>query len=52
MNRFTTTVWDVIAEDDSLLAELGALMRQQYPLFLSPEQAIKANTYQLEQQRK
>jgi hypothetical protein len=50
VNRFTTTLWGVIAEDDTLLAELGAIMRQQYPLFLSPEQAIKANTYELEQQ--
>jgi hypothetical protein len=50
MNRFTTTVWDVIADDDTLLAELGAIMRKQYPLFLSPEQTVKANTYQLEQQ--
>lgn len=50
MNRFAATVWDVIAEDDTLLAELGAIMRKQYPPFLSPEQAIKTNTYQLEQQ--
>ncbi len=50
MNRFTETVWDVIADEDTLLAELGAIMRQQYPPFLSPEQAIKANASQLEQQ--
>lgn len=49
MNRFTATVWDVIADEDTLLAELGAIMRKQYPPFLSPEQAVKANTYQLEQ---
>jgi len=49
MNRFTATIWDVIADDDTLLAELGALMRKQYPPFLSQEQAIKANTYQLEE---
>lgn len=49
MNRFTTTVWDVIADDDTLLAELGAIMRKEYPPFLSPDQTVKANTYQLEQ---
>jgi hypothetical protein len=49
MNSVTTTVWDVITGDESLLAELTAIMRKEYKPFLSREQAIQVNTHQLEQ---
>lgn len=49
MNSVTTTVWNVIVGDESLLAELTAIMGKQYPPFLSREQAVQVNAHQLEQ---
>jgi len=49
MNSITATVWDVITDDESLLAELTAIMRKEYKPFLSKEQTIKVNAHQLEQ---
>lgn len=48
MNRFTAIVWDVITDDESLLAELTAIMRKEYQPFLSQAQTVQANTHQLE----
>ena len=49
MNVFTQAIWDVIAEDDELLVELGAIMRQEHKPFLNGEQAFKANTHIVKQ---
>jgi hypothetical protein len=49
MNSITAIVWDVISDDDTLLAELTAIMRKEYKPFLSQEQAVQANIHQLEQ---
>src|SRR5712691_10232353 len=49
MNSITATVWDVISDHETLLAELTAIMRKEYKPFLSPAQTVQANTHQLEQ---
>lgn len=38
MNSATATVWEVIIDDESLLAGLTAIMRKGYQPFLSREQ--------------
>jgi len=45
MNPFTALVWDVIAENEELLEELTAIMRQEHKPFLTQEQAFTANTH-------
>jgi len=49
MNGITATVWDVITDNESLLAELTAIMCKEYKPFLSQEQTLQVNTHQLEQ---
>jgi hypothetical protein len=46
MNRFTAIVWDVITDDESLLAELTAIMRK------ASEQCITISSAYISENRK
>ena len=45
MDLFTKALWGVIEDDDELLEELRAIMRQEHKPFLTREQAFEANTH-------
>ncbi len=49
MNEITKIIWDIITENDELLAELTRIMQQSYEPFLtSAEKAFTVNTSKLE----
>jgi hypothetical protein len=45
MDLFTKALWSVIEDDEELLKELTAIMRQEHKPFLTFEQAFEANTH-------
>ena len=47
-NKITEIVWDIITDNEELLAELTRIMCQEYKQFLSRDMATTVNTYQLE----
>lgn len=49
MNCFTEAVWDVLIDNNELLAELTAIMEKEHKPFLNSEQAFEANTNLIKQ---
>src|SRR5260221_11744617 len=48
MNKITEIVWDIVSDNEELLAELTRIMRKEYEQFLSKDKAATVNTYKFE----
>jgi hypothetical protein len=48
VNTITEIIWDIVSDDEELLAELTRIMCQEYEPCLSKDKAATVNTYKFE----